>query len=129
METTYKINYEHVYDIDVYVFKNSNGLEYQLTFEQNLKCNLVNTRLVNLLASPNSLYCRDLRKTIKSIIYEYLLTNSCILFFDIKLNSYRKYILLSKLLRWIELEDKVRNSLKLNYKNGELFVEFYLSID
>jgi hypothetical protein len=100
-----------IYGIVVYRFRNSGGVEFQLTFEKNLSSKYVDVRLINLTGQSNSVYCKSLRQLISNIIYDYLNTHNCILFFNIKLDSNKGDTLLIKFLRWIELEDRVKSSL------------------
>lgn len=104
---------ERIYSIDVYSFKSTQGTPYQLTFELNDSGKFHDISLVNLTGQKDSKYCRELRTTICQIVFDYLLENRCVLYFNIEYGNPEKLPLLIKFLRWTESEPKVDINLEI----------------
>ncbi len=120
---------EEVYGIDLYTFRNSHNIPYQLSFERNISGKHYDVSLVNLLGKSDGGFCKEIRTAISEITYEYLLSKRCTLFFDIEYSSAEKLVLLLKFLRWIELDERVDVEFLITNVEGIEYIEVYITLD
>lgn len=120
---------ENIYGIDVYTFYSSKRNPYQLTFNDDSTGKYVEVALVNLLGSNDSRYCPSLRSAICTWCYSYMFEKRCTLYFDMELQGKHSFLLFSKFIRWIELEDRVKVNVEITPYEGRHFVEFYIRLN
>lgn len=124
------VNKEVIYGMDVFTFNSSKNIPYQLTFQKDLSERYYIVSLVNLLGQNDSPYCKEFREVISEIVYDYIFTKKCKLFFDIEFSSKKNFLLLMKFLRWIELDKRIDAKIEItnNFKNVE-YVEVFLELN
>lgn len=121
--------HEIIYGIDVYTFRSSRGIPYQLTFQENESGKYVDVCLINLLGSIDAPYCNHLRSAVSKIVYDYLLRHKCKLFFNIEYSDKRKLLLLIKFLRWIALDKRVLADFQITQIEGIEYAEIFLTLN
>ncbi|WP_338731753.1 hypothetical protein [Mangrovimonas cancribranchiae] len=119
---------ENIYGLDVFSFTSSRHTPYQLIFDDNINSKHTEVSLVNLLGQNDAKYCREIRKAVSSIIFNYLVDKNCTLYFDFKLDK-KGVSLLKKFIRWIKLERRIKTEAEITPFKNSHYIEFKLKLD
>jgi|GEM_PF-3797014 len=122
------IKSEKVYGIDVYTFKSSRNIPYQLTFEKSLSGKYIDVCLVNLLGDNDSPYCREIRTAVSSIAQAYIQKGET-LFFNIEYGTKKNLFLFLKFIRWISLEKSVKARVEITAMEDIEYLEVYIKLN
>ncbi|MGB5941257.1 MAG: hypothetical protein WBG71_00080 [Leeuwenhoekiella sp.] len=118
---------EIIYGLQVYTFKNSHKVPYQLTFDPGVSNKNIQVSLVNLWGEHQTKYCRYIRKAVSQYIIEYILETKKPVYFTVEVHDDgRGFPLLKKFIRWADLEPRVEIFLDLTKVDNVSCIEFHV---
>lgn len=118
---------ELVYGIDIYRFRTSKNIPYQLTFEKDLTQDRINVHLANLYACEPDHYDKEVRKIVCDIVFEYLSRTNCTLFFEIEVTHERNDLTMVKFIRWAYLYPMAQFKYEITQLGSTFYLEAYIT--